>query len=74
MDRKEYCYKLADMNERLFDIENELKEIKIKIIMEDNSERKEWFINAQDKLLKEKEELETIKQEFVTEYSSLIED
>lgn len=74
MDRKEYCYRLADMNERLFDIKNELKEIKIKIIMEDNPERKEWFINAQDRLLREKEELETIKQEFMDKHSSLIED
>ncbi|MFR8269402.1 MAG: hypothetical protein ACLU8V_07725 [Oscillospiraceae bacterium] len=46
-----------DFSRRLADIAKELKNIHLKLIMQDDRERKQWFINAQDRLNQEKKEL-----------------
>lgn len=74
MNRKDFSHRIADMNERVFDIENELESIKLKIIMEDNPERKEWFNNAQDRLRQKKDEMDREIQEFTSENFSSLED
>ncbi len=74
MDRREYCHELADMNERLYEIDKQLDKIKINSCFEKDPERQDWFTNAQDKLLNEKDELETKVDEFMSQYSYLIDD
>ena len=66
MTRKEFSHKLADFYEALHDSENELKDVRLKIIMEDNPERKAWFIAAQERLLRE-EDLEDKLKRFISQ-------
>lgn len=74
MNRREYCYKLAAVNEALYDTEKELKEVKTKIVIEDDPDRKNWFIEAQEKLLREREDLEEKRKNLETEGYSDLED
>ena len=46
MNRRDFSHGLADMHEREYEIDKELKNIHLKLIMEDDRERKQWFINA----------------------------
>ena len=74
MNRKEYCHKLADINEAIYEVENRLKEIRLKIILEDDDiARKKWFVDAERRLLQEKCELEREKKQFVEENYSRVE-
>lgn len=57
MNRRDFSRRLADMYEREYEIDKELKNIHLKLIMEDDRERKQWFINDQDRLNQEKKEL-----------------
>mgnify|MGYP000950978479 CR=1 FL=1 len=57
MNRRDFNRRLADMHEREYEIDKELKNIHLKLIMEDDRERKQWFINVQDRLNQEKKEL-----------------
>ena len=57
MDRRDFIHRLADMYEREYEIDKELKNIHLKLIMEEDRERKQWFINGQDRLNQEKKEL-----------------
>lgn len=57
MNRRDFNRRLADMHEREYEIDKELKNIYLKLIMEDDRERKQWFINVQDRLNQEKKEL-----------------
>ena len=71
MTRKEYCHRLTDIYEALQDFENELKEIRLKIIMEDNPGRKAWFISAQERLLQDKGALEENLKQFISKNGSV---
>ena len=62
MTRTELCHELADVNERLYDIGNQLEKIAFNIMVEKDSSRKDWFINAQENLLQEKQAL-TVKHD-----------
>ena len=74
MNRRDFSHRLADMYEREYEIDKELKSVHLKLIMEDNPNRKQWFINAQDRLHQEKKELGDEILHFITENEPLIED
>ena len=67
MNRREYCHRLAAVNEALYDNEQELKEVNLKIIMEDDPDRKDWFTNAQERLLQERSDLEEKREALESE-------
>ena len=67
MTRKEFCHRVADFNEALFDLENELDEVRFKIKWEDDPERKAWFVAAQERLLRAKDETEEELMQFTAE-------
>lgn len=58
MNRRDFSHMLAYMYERDYEIDKELKNVHLKLIMEDDLDRKQWFINAQNRLHQEKKELE----------------
>lgn len=66
---KKCCHSLADFYEALDDFENELKELRFKVMMEDNPPKKAWFLAAQERLLREKCELEEMLKQFKIKYS-----
>lgn len=74
MNRRDFSHGLADMYEREYEIDKELKNIHLKLIMEDDRERKQWFINAQDRLNQEKKELGNKILEFIAQNKPLLED
>lgn len=74
MNRRDFSHRLADMYEREYEIDKELKNIHLKLIMEDDLERKQWFINAQDRLHQEKKELGNKILEFIAQNEPLLED
>ena len=75
MDRKTYCYKLADINERLYEIDNSLKELSFSIFLwRDNPEKQEWYLQSQARLIEEKNELEEEKETLMQQYSYLLDE
>lgn len=57
MNKREFCHRLADINAALYDIEKELREVKFKLIMEEDPDRRNWFNNALGRLLQERNEM-----------------
>ncbi|MCI8344566.1 MAG: hypothetical protein HFJ42_01050 [Clostridia bacterium] len=72
MDKRDCYHALADMYEREYEIDKELNEIRLKLIIEDNEERKNWFLDAQSRLLQEKDDLTIKIQEFIAKNSSTL--
>jgi len=54
MEKKTFWHHIADINERDWEIEKEVKKVKFNIMVEDDEERKNWFINALNRLENEK--------------------
>lgn len=71
MDIRDYRHRLADMYERGYEIEQELKKVHLKTIMEDEPTRKQWFMDAQDRLNMEKQELDQRIQRFIDENGNM---
>lgn len=74
MKRKEFTYRMADYNEAEYDIQKEIKEVKFKLFVEDDPNRKNWFQNALDKLKGELEQNNRERAEFSAQYSNNLED
>ena len=72
MDKKQACHRLADFNEALYDAENDLVNVRSKLLMEDDPSRKQWFEDAVERLQQRIAEIEREKQEFLSEYSDVI--
>ena len=72
MDKKQACHRLADFNEALYDAENDLVNVRCKLLMEDDPSRKQWFEDAVERLQQRIAEIEREKQEFLSEYSDVI--
>lgn len=72
MDKKQACHRLADFNEALYDTEKELENVRLKLLMEDDSSRKQWFEEAVERLQQQIVEIESRRQEFLSEYSDII--
>ena len=71
MDKREACHHLADINERIYEIESSLSKIEINLYTCKESE-KDWYLEKRDEL---REELESKKQEhddFFSEYGDVI--
>lgn len=70
MNRETYCDLLATYNEHEYDAKKDLEDIKFKIMMEDDPDRKQWFIDAQARV---EERIEEIAREIANlhaEYES----
>jgi len=74
MEKKTFWHHIADINERDWEIEKEVKKVKFNIMVEDDEERKNWFINALNRLENEKEELHKEKIKFQEEHLYNLED
>lgn len=63
MNRSEYCRRLADINEAIYDTKKELEDVRFGIMVEDDPSRKEKCKLRQQQLLDEIAELERKAQE-----------
>ncbi len=71
MTKKEACHKLADINERIYELENSLSDIESRLLWDDESKR-EWYL---ERKAERSAELEKAKQEhdaFISEYADII--
>lgn len=71
MDRREACHQLADINERIYEIENSLSKIEIKLYTCKESE-KDWYLEKRDELLEELERKKQEAKDFISEYGDII--
>lgn len=71
MTKKDVCHKLADINERIYELENSLSDIESRLIWDDESKR-DWYL---ERKAERSAELEKAKQEhdaFIDEYADII--
>ena len=72
MNKREYCHRLADINEALYDIEKRLRDVKFKLMWENNPDRRDWFQKAEERLLRERAETKESRTALEAEgYSAL---
>ena len=70
MTKTEFCHKMADFNEAIYDTENSIADIKSRLRWDDES-RREWYL---EKLAEEEADLERLKrllEEFCSEYGDV---
>ena len=73
MTKAEFCHRIADFNEAIYDTENAIADIESRLRWDDES-RREWYL---ERLLKQKAELEDLKHrlaEFTSEYGDVFGD
>ena len=58
MTKTEYCHRIAELNEAIYDTENEIASIESKLRWDDEG-RREWYLK---KLAESKSELENLKK------------
>ena len=71
MTKREACHKLADINERIFELEKSISDIESRLIWDDES-RRDWYL---ERKAKRSAALERAKQEhdtFISEYADLL--
>lgn len=71
MTKKDACHKLADINERIYELENSLSDIESRLVWDDESKR-DWYL---ERKAERSSELEKAKQEhdaFISEYADII--
>ena len=81
MDKKEYCHKLADISEAIYDTEKQLSNVVAELSclyhkkqtgLPFDEARIEWFEKAQKSLVEEKQSLEQAHSDLVRDYSWLL--
>ena len=71
MTKRDACHKLADINERIYELENSLSDIESRLRWDDES-KKDWYM---ERKTERSAELEKVKQErdaFISEYADII--
>ena len=71
MDKREACHKLADINEKIYDLENSLADIKSRLVWDDESKR-DWYLERKEKCISELEEAKQEHDNFIREYGDII--
>lgn len=71
MDKREACHKLADINEKIYDLENSLADIKSRLIWDDESKR-DWYLERKEKCISELDEANQEHDKFIREYSDIL--
>lgn len=71
MDKREACHRLADINEKITELEDRLNDIESRLKWDDES-RKAWYLERKEEVTVR---LERYKQEhdmFINEYGKII--
>ena len=71
MDKREACHKLADINEKISEIEDILSDVESRLRWDDESKR-EWYLKRKSDLTAELERYKREHDEFISEYSDII--
>lgn len=70
MTRKEYCQRIADFNEAIYDTENAISDIESRLRWDDES-KKNWYLNRLEKAKAELSDINSRLSAFQSEYGYL---
>ncbi len=70
MDKKTACHMLADINEAIYECENNIEQIDNRLCWD--SKNREWLLNKKENALLRLDELHAEHDEFLSNYSDII--
>ncbi|MBQ4561298.1 MAG: hypothetical protein IJA55_03075 [Clostridia bacterium] len=71
MTKKEACHRLADINEKISELEDLLLDVESRLRWDDES-RREWYLERKSELLAELERYKQEHDSFISEYGDII--
>ena len=71
MDKREACHRLAEINEEMDDIVNNLEKIRSRLIWDDPS-RREWLLEREEEALANLQRSREEHDAFIREYGDII--
>lgn len=71
MDKREACHRLAEINEQIYDVENNLEQITSRLNWDDPS-KKEWLLERREEALALLEKYKEEHDEFISQYGDII--
>lgn len=71
MDKREACHRLADINEKISELEDSLANVESRLYWDDES-RKEWYLERKAELTADLEKYKQEHDAFISEYSDII--
>lgn len=71
MDKKTACYKLADINEEIYELENRLEDINSRLRW-DNEDRKDWYLERREVIMDQLERKRKEHDVFFNRYYDII--
>ena len=71
MTKKEACHELADINEKIYELENSLSSIEIKLLCDDERNR-EWYLERKAECSAKLEKVKQEHDDFISEYADII--
>lgn len=71
MTKSEACQMLADINEKIYDVETAISDIESRLAWDDES-RKEWYLERKEALESKLYSLKCEHDNFMNEYSDII--
>lgn len=71
MDKQEACYRLADINEEIYELENSLADIESRLHWDDEN-RREWYLERKEEVENKLARCREKHDAFISEYSDII--
>lgn len=71
MDKREACHRLAEINEQINDIGDNLRNVELRLYSCKEEER-EWYLEKKAELEEKLERYQQEHDEFISEYSDII--
>lgn len=71
MTKQEACNKLADINERIYELENSISDIESRLSWDDESKR-DWYLERKAERYAELEKAKQEHDSFLNEYPDII--
>ena len=71
MNKREACYKLAEINEKIYEIENMLSNIESRLIWDDES-KKPWYLERKEQLTSQLSKCLQEHDDFINEYKDIL--
>lgn len=71
MDKREACHRLAEINERIYDLENALEDIESRLRWDDAGKRA-WYLERKNELIEKLNKAKREHDDFINSYSDII--
>ena len=71
MTKREACHRLAEINEKISELEDSLRDIESRLLWDDESKR-DWYMPRKEKVLNDLNRYKKEHDEFIERYSDII--